>query len=189
MRPGRSRNRAAADPMTAAPTARPLTRWPPRSRLPSARLSTKRPPMARAVPAAAPSVPVAEVRTRAAAMTDIPRWLDDGHTIDMGPVSLPAEVQPEAPALREISDRIERELGWAKAGISGENYLMDRGDVDGMRAGLVRYTAERWPHACEPAPDPLIMPDDELAATRIVAEAVAAVRRGLDLGAPVADDR
>jgi hypothetical protein len=40
----------------------------------------------------------------------------------------------------------------------------------------------------KPAPDPLIMPADEFAATRIVAEAVAVVRRGLDLAAPFADD-
>jgi hypothetical protein len=64
--------------------------------------------------------------------------------------------QPEAPAaLREISDRIERELGWAKAGVSGAHYLMDRENVDGMHAGLVRYITERWPQAPEPAPVPV----------------------------------
>jgi hypothetical protein len=53
------------------------------------------------------------------------------------------------PALREISDRIERELGWAKSGISGGCYLMDRENVDGMRDGLARYIAERWPGSAD----------------------------------------
>jgi 8-oxo-dGTP pyrophosphatase MutT (NUDIX family) len=45
----------------------------------------------------------------------------------------------------------------------------------------------RIPGVCEPAPEPLIMPADEFAATRTVAEALTAVRRGLDLAAPFAD--
>jgi hypothetical protein len=56
-----------------------------------------------------------------------------------------ADHQPESRALREISDRIEREIGWAKSGVSGDYYLMDRENVDGMRDSLVQYIAERWP--------------------------------------------
>src|ERR1035441_1858059 len=61
---------------------------------------------------------------------------------------------------------------------------MDRGNVDGMRAGLVRYITERWPHACEPA-------SESPTATQY---AVEAVRRALVLaetlcgGAVLADD-
>src|ERR1035441_7030311 len=61
---------------------------------------------------------------------------------------------------------------------------MDRGNVDGMRAGLVRYITERWPHACEPA-------SESPTATQY---AVEAVRRALVLaetlcgGAVLADE-
>ena len=83
--------------------------------------------------------------------------------------------------------------GWIDQGINGR--VVCPGDqvvsLPLQTPGLIAYFPVKpdvFDATCEPAPEPLIMPADEFAATRIVAEALTAVRRGLDLAAPFADD-
>src|ERR1035441_6537900 len=83
--------------------------------------------------------------------------------------------QPEAPAIPRLVTQ-EELAGYFKR-------LRFTDPRDAAANAFAEIQAHR-----EPAPEPLIMPADEFAATRKVAEALTAVRRGLDLAAPFADD-